>query len=222
MEQQLLEDERVKKRAEQTAKEAKIQKKLDELAAIDKARDDLLKKFEEATEWSDEYWKELIAVVKQITSAKSVYIGINEDLGEGNSGISYEYAPDQPWMTEKRLESGKGVTHGVFEFQPADEKVVSAYLHKAPMEELVAWDYLPVYIPCVTDCPDMVYFDMTRLGSFLAYPIVYSSYYSDAALNAAKDYETQKAEQERLAQEKAEAEAEAEGEVGEVEEKKEP
>jgi len=204
-EQQLLEEERAKKRAEQKAKEAKIQKKLDELAAIDKARDDLLAKFDEATEWSDEYWKELISVVKRIAGAKSVYVGINEDLGEGNAGISYEYAPDQPWMTEKRLESSKGVTHGVFEFQPSDEKVTAAYLHKAPMEELVEWSYLPVYVECVTDCPEMVYFDMTRLGSFLACPIVYQSYYSDAALKAAQDYETQKAEQERLAKERAEA-----------------
>merc|ERR1719316_1951974 len=143
MEQQLLEEERAKKRAEQKAKEAKIQKKLEELAAIGKARDDLVAKLEASTEWSDDYWKEMIAVVKQITSAKSVYIGINEDLGEGNAGISYEYAPDQPWMTEKRLEAGKGVTHGVFEFQPSDEKIASAYLHKAPMEELVEWAYLP-------------------------------------------------------------------------------
>jgi len=45
--------------------------------------------------------------------------------------------------------------------------------------------YLPVYVECVTDCPEIVYFDMTRLGSFLASPIVYSSYYSDAALKAA-------------------------------------
>jgi hypothetical protein len=218
MEQQLLEEERAKKRAEQKAKEAKQQKILDELAAIDKARDDLLAKFDEATEWSDEYWKELIAVVKRMTSAKSVYIGINEDLGEGNAGISFEYAPDQPWMTEKRLEQGKGVTHGVFEFQPPDDKVASAYLHKAPMEELVEWSYLPVYVECVTDCPEMVYFDMTRLGSFLACPIVYQSYYSDPALKSAQDYETQKAEQERKEKERAEAE-EAGEEVGEEEAK---
>jgi len=221
MEQQLLEDERVKKRAEQTAKEAKIQKKLDELAAIDKARDDLLKKFEEATEWSDEYWKELIAVVQRITGAKSVYVGIHEDLGEGNVGISYEYAPDQPWMTDKRLESGKGVTHGVFEFQPSDEKVASGYLHKLPMEQLVEWAYLPCYIECVTDCPEMVYFDMTRLGSYLACPIVYQSYYSDPALKAALDYETQKGERAKAEKEKAEAEEAAEGE-GEVKEAEAP
>eukprot|EP00746_Dinoflagellata_sp_MGD_P161046 gnl/MRDRNA2_/MRDRNA2_88065_c0_seq1.p1 gnl/MRDRNA2_/MRDRNA2_88065_c0~~gnl/MRDRNA2_/MRDRNA2_88065_c0_seq1.p1 ORF type:complete len:586 (+),score=206.44 gnl/MRDRNA2_/MRDRNA2_88065_c0_seq1:83-1840(+) len=219
-EQQLLEEERAKKRAEQKAKEAKIQKKLDELAAIDKARDDLLAKFEEATEWSDEYWKELIAVVKRITGAKSVYVGINEDLGEGNAGISYEYASDEPWMTEKRLEAGKGVTHGVFEFQPSDDKVASAYLHKAPMEELVEWSYLPVYVECVTDCPDMVYFDMTRLGSFLACPIVYQSYYSDPALKSAQDYETQKAEQEKKEKERLERLEEAgEEEVTEEEAK---
>jgi len=217
MEQKLLEEERTKKRAEKEFKEAKLQKRLDELAAIDKAREDLLAKFETATEWSDEYWKELIAVVQRITGAKSVYIGISEELGEGNAGISYEYAPDQPWMTDKRLEAGKGVTHGVFEFQPSDEKVQSGYLHKAPMEELVEWSYLPVYVPCVTDCPEMVYFEMTRLGSFMACPIVYNSYYADNALKAAQEYETLKAEQERKEKERAEAEENGE-EVPEPEE----
>jgi hypothetical protein len=161
-----------------------------------------------------------------------VYIGIFEDIGEGNAGISYEYAPDQPWLIEKRLAQGKGVTGGVFEFQASDEKAQQLYLYKAPKEEGAAAateegvvperPYLPVYIECVTDCPDMVYFDMTRLGSFLACPIVYSSYYSDAALKEAQEYETKKAEQEREAREKAEAEENGEGEVGEVDESAKP
>jgi hypothetical protein len=228
MEQQILEEERAKKRAEQKAKEAKLQKRLDELAAIDKSRDDLLAKFEEVSVWSDEYWKELIAVVKNITGAKSVYVGIFEDIGEGNAGISYEYAPDQPWMTEKRLMQGKGVTNGVFTFQASDDQAQQLNLYKPKTQgnaeegQAIERPYLPVYIECVTDCPEVVYFDMTRLGSFLASPIVYSSYYSDAALKAAMDYETQKAEQERLAQEAAEAAEAAEGEVGETEEAPKP
>ena len=104
-------------------------------------------------------------------------------------------------MTDKRLEAGKGVTHGVFEFQPSDEKVQSGYLHKAPMEELVEWSYLPVYVPCVTDCPEMVYFEMTRLGSFMACPIVYNSYYADNALKVALECETLTSEQQRKEQE---------------------
>jgi len=161
-------------------------------------------------------------VVQRITGAKSVYIGINEELGEGAAGISYEYAPDQPWMTEKRLEQGKGVTHGVFEFQPSDDIVATKYLHKAPMDELVDWSYLPVYIECVTDCPDMVYFEMTRLGSFLACPIVYRSYYKDEALNAAMEYEKAKAEQERKEKERAEAEENGEEPPAETAEAAEP
>jgi len=133
-------------------------------------------------------------------------------------------------MIDKRLEQGKGVTHGVFEFQPSDEKAQQCYLYKPSKPEdepptegsVPARSYFPVYIDCVTDCPEVVYFDMTRLGSFLACPIVYSSYYSDVALKAAIDYETQKAEQERIAREKAEAEENGEGEVGETEENPEP
>eukprot|EP00746_Dinoflagellata_sp_MGD_P125377 gnl/MRDRNA2_/MRDRNA2_60134_c0_seq1.p1 gnl/MRDRNA2_/MRDRNA2_60134_c0~~gnl/MRDRNA2_/MRDRNA2_60134_c0_seq1.p1 ORF type:complete len:628 (+),score=229.97 gnl/MRDRNA2_/MRDRNA2_60134_c0_seq1:88-1884(+) len=233
MEQKLLEEERAKKRAEQKAKEAKLQKKLDELAAIDKSRDDLVAKFEAMDVWSDEYWKELIAVVKAITGAKSVYVGIYEDIGEGNAGISYEYAPDQPWMLEKRLDQGKGVTHGVFTFQPSDDQVQTQYLYKPKTDgdpgsaeegAVSAKPYLPVYVACVTDCPEVVYFDMTRLGSFLACPIVYSSYYSDGALKAAVEYETLKAEQEAEAQRRAEAaeNAEGEGEVAETEEPAKP
>jgi len=227
MEQRILEEERAKKRTEQKIKEAKLQKKLDELAAIDKARDDLLAKFEEATEWSDEYWKELIAVVQRITGAKSVYVGIHEDLGEGNVGISYEYAPDQPWMTEKRLAQGKGVTYGVFESQPSDDKVQQMNLFKSPpaVEAAPEYPYLPVYIECVTDCPEMMYFDMTRLGSYLACPIVYSSYYSDAALKAAVEFETLKAQQEeelRALEAAKEAAENGEGEIGETEEAKPP
>jgi hypothetical protein len=229
MEQRLLEEERATKRAEQKAKEAKIQKKLDELAAIDKARDDLLAKLEAATEWSDSFWTELISVSQRITGAKGVYIGIYEDFGEGNSAICYEYAskePDQGWMTEKRLETGSGVTWGVFENNPGDDRAKELFLFKPPTPggEAAAEGatpdrspYYPVYIECVTDNPNMAYFDMTRLGSYVACPIVYASYYSPDALKDATDYETQKAEAERIAAEKAE-QAEAEGEVGEAEE----
>jgi hypothetical protein len=234
MEQQLLEEERAKKRAEQKAKEAKIQKKKDELAAIDKARDDLLARLEAATEWTDSFWTELLQVSQRITGAKGVYIGVHEDFGEGNSAICYEYAstePDQSWMTEKKLEQGKGVTWGVFEKEPTDDRAKELNLFKPPAPEGAPAEegappagppYCPVYIECVTDNPDMVYFDMTRLGSYMACPIVYSSYYSPEALKAATDYENEKAEQERIAAEKAEAAEAAGEEAGEEEVPAEP
>lgn len=226
MEQELLEEERAKKRTEQKITEAKIQKKLDELAAIDKARDDLLAKLEASNEWSDSFWTEMISVAQRITGAKAVYIGIHEDFGDGNSAICYEYAstePDHSWMTDKKrgeelLKQGEGVTWGVFENNPADDRAKELCLFKPPTPGAEAAaegapppanPYFPVYIECVTDNANMVYFDMTRLGSYLACPIVYASYYSPDALKAATDYETAKAEQERIAAEKAAAEEEA-------------
>lgn len=229
MEQELLEEERAKKRTEQKIKEAKIQKKLDELAAIDKARDDLLAKLEASIEWSDSFWTEMISVAQRITGAKAVYIGIHEDFGEGNSAICYEYAstePDQGWMTDKKLKQGEGVTWGVFENNPADDRAKELFLFKPPTPGAEAAaegapppanPYFPVYIECVTDNANMVYFDMTRLGSYLACPIVYASYYSPDALKVATEYETAKAEQERIAAEKAAAEEAGEAPEGEGE-----
>jgi len=168
----------------------------------------------------------LIQVSQQITGAKAVYIGIQESFGEGSSAICYEYTstePDQSWMKEKKLEAGKGITWGVFEANPDDGRAKELNLFKPPSPEGAEGEgapppefpYYPVYVDCVTDNPNVVYFDMTRLGAYLACPIVYASYYSPEALKAATDYETAKAEQERIAAEKAEAEAEGEGEAGE-------
>ncbi|CAJ1356431.1 unnamed protein product, partial [Effrenium voratum] len=64
--------------------------------------------------------------------------------------------------------------------------------------------YYPVSVECVTDVPNIHYFDMTRLGAFLAIPLVYQSYYTGDAYADAKTFEEEKkAEAKRRAEEAA-------------------
>jgi len=63
---------------------------------------------------------------------------------------------------------------------------------EAPPEEKPGMSYFPVAIPCVTDVKEVHYFDLTRLGSYLAVPLVYTSYYTAEALAGAKTYEEEK------------------------------
>jgi hypothetical protein len=57
-----------------------------------------------------------------------------------------------------------------------------------PLPEVVRLPQYPVSIDCVTDNPSVNYFNMTRLGAYLAVPLVYKSYYTEKALNEAKDF----------------------------------
>jgi hypothetical protein len=79
--------------------------------------------------------------------------------------------------------------------------------------------YLPVTVPCVTDVPLMHFYEMPRLGAYLVFPIVYSSYYSPAAVGEAKKFEEEKMEALRI---KMEAQKQKEEQIKEAEEKGEP
>lgn len=118
-----------------------------------------------------------------------------------------------------------GITWGVWDDKPPDEALAEKFLWKPPMPEPPPvdpaadppadppvvespWPNYPVYVECVTDVEAVHYFDMTRLGAYLAVPLVYPSYYTDSALKEAQVFETQvkeeKAEKERLDAEEAE------------------
>jgi len=72
--------------------------------------------------------------------------------------------------------------------------------------------YLPVSVECVTDVPEVHYFDMTRLGSYMAVPLVYSSYYQPDAYADAKQFEQEKKEALKAAEETGGEAAAAEAE----------
>lgn len=65
-----------------------------------------------------------------------------------------------------------------------------------PLPEVTRLPQYPVSIECVTDNPIVNYFNITRLGAYLAVPLVYKSYYTDTALQEAKTFlKTQKEEE---------------------------
>ena len=55
----------------------------------------------------------------------------------------------------------------------------------------------PVYLPYVTDVDNVHYFQMTRLGAFLAIPLVYPSYFNQTSLAEARAFEVEKREAEK-------------------------
>lgn len=75
---------------------------------------------------------------------------------------------------------------------------------------------MSVAVPCVTDVAMMHYFEMPRLGAYLATPLVYPTYYTQDAFGEAKKFEEEKAEDLRLKKEKAE---EREAQINEAKEK---
>lgn len=75
---------------------------------------------------------------------------------------------------------------------------------------------MPVSVPSVTDMPLVHYFEMPRLGAYLATPLVYPSYYSQEAFGAARAFEMEKADVLKQQKEKME---EREAAIKEAEEK---
>eukprot|EP00913_Durusdinium_trenchii_P003968 g3676.t1 len=178
------------------------------------------------TWYQDKFWQELVTVAQSTAGASAVYLGVLEQGEEGSEitgpHISYEYASKgSEWMTEKVLPEGKGVTWGALTENPAEEsfkdgRTDEMCLWKPPSVEPVvetedgaepekpSSPYYPVSVECVTDVASMHYFHMTRLGAYLAIPLVYQSYYNGDAYADAKTYEEEKkAEAIRRAEEEA-------------------
>eukprot|EP00929_Paragymnodinium_shiwhaense_P041359 TRINITY_DN21483_c0_g1_i1.p1 TRINITY_DN21483_c0_g1~~TRINITY_DN21483_c0_g1_i1.p1 ORF type:complete len:600 (-),score=237.76 TRINITY_DN21483_c0_g1_i1:162-1961(-) len=185
----------------------------------------------------DGHWQELVDVVKKTCGVQAVYLASLEEEGlEGapeGPALQYDCASGgSEWMTETILPTGTGVTWGVLEDSPTDEAFVEPEAKKyywRPAEELLPapepaegeepverprLKNYPVHVPCVTDVDNIHYFDMTRLGAYLAVPLVYNSYYTaDAMEDAIKFNEEKKAEATaRKEAEEAKETAEAAGE----------
>lgn len=229
-----LEEDRAKTRAKLEEKEALSKKALEEAARKAGLYDSLKTMFESAdTEFTDELWSKLIEVTKTMTGASAAYLGMVDEEGlEGQPGplLVYDRATaGSEFMKEKTLAQGSGVTWGAVTENPSEEVL---HLYKPPVPEAPPADpesdepppeapglpYYPVYVECVTDVPEVNYFDLTRLGSYLAVPLVYTSYYTPEALAGAKAFEQEKIaeaaarEEKRKAAEEAKAAAEAAGE----------
>ena len=215
---------RAQTREKLAEKEAERQKKLAETQKLETMYSTLFEKFNnEETVFEDKFWQELVDVAQATAGAAAVYIGVQEPGEEGSEitgpHISYEYATKgSEWMKEKVLPEGKGVTWGALTENPAEENFKEMCLWKPPsvepvveveegaepVEQKPSSPFYPVSVECVTDVDKMHYFDMTRLGAFLAIPVVYQSYYNGDAYADAKTFEEEKkAEAIRRAEEEA-------------------
>ncbi|CAK9064717.1 unnamed protein product [Durusdinium trenchii] len=213
---------RAQTREKLAAKEAERQTKQAEVQKLEALYTGLFEKFNsEETVFEDKFWQELVTVAQSTAGASAVYLGVLEQGEEGSEitgpHISYEYASKgSEWMTEKVLPEGKGVTWGALTENPAEESFKEMCLWKPPSVEPVvetedgaepekpSSPYYPVSVECVTDVASMHYFHMTRLGAYLAIPLVYQSYYNGDAYADAKTYEEEKkAEAIRRAEEEA-------------------
>jgi len=202
-------EERSKAKARREKTEAKEAARTQEAKAKEEFYQELLAKFNSAeTTFNEAFWNELLSVASTLAGAKAVYLGFLDEEGlEGAEGplIRYPHAlAGSETMQEQVLAQGQGVTWGALTENPTEEV---PHLWRPPMPEpaepnpddpdaavpeVALPPYLPVSISCVTDVPEVRYFDMTRLGSFLAVPLVFSSYYTPEALTAAKAYEEEK------------------------------
>ena len=200
-----------RQKAEKTLAEdrAKTQAKLEEREAAAKAAlaeaakkaglyDDLIKAYTSSdADFTDELWSKLIDVAKTTTGATAAYLGFVDEEGlDGQPGplITYDRASaGSEFLKDKTLAQGTGVTWGAVTENPTEEVL---HLWKPPLPpappvdpdseeappEPAGLPYYPVYVECVTDIPEVHYYDLTRLGSYLAVPLVYTSYYTADAL----------------------------------------
>lgn len=212
--------------SEQLARKEELkQQKAQSAQQLEDLYDSLLNKFSNPdTRFENNHWQELMEVSKAATGATAAYIGVLEQGEEGiepaGPYISYEYASKgSEWMTDEILPQGKGMTWGALTENPPEENFKEMCLWKPPSVEPLPTEpedgdepppekpgtpYYPVSIGCVTDVQGVHYFDMTRLGGFLAIPLVYPSYYTSDAYSDAKSFEDAKKEEaKRRAEEEA-------------------
>jgi len=184
------------KKQEELKKEAERLKAIeDEKAAKLKTRDDLIEDLGSTTQWKESYYDELVKIAKENANARQVYLGwVDEEVaeGEGEGGgpcIRYSNVAGSDeelneLLSTSTLQSGKGVTMGVFEEkQPPDAGEGATEVPEGFRKFDAVW------VPEVTDNANIHYFDLTRLGSYMAVPVIYNTYYHEEALTAAVDHE---------------------------------
>lgn len=197
-EQERLAAARAKRQEELKAEAAEKQRIEDEAAAKVKRREDLIQSLNEATQWSETCFDELVAVAQESANARQVYLGwVDEDADEGEGGgavvrysnVTGPDAAQNELMLKSTLPGGGGVTMGVFEEkQPPDAGEGATEVPEGFRKFDAVW------VPEVTDHAQVHYFDLTRLGSYLAVPLIYNTYYHEDALVAALDHEKNTAE----------------------------
>jgi len=239
-EKQMLEDRAVTQKKE-AEKATRREKNAADKKAIDDSYKALLEKFKNTeTMFQDSYWKELVDVTKQYMGAQSVYLGLLDEEGlEDVEAPLVRYTHENifagsPTLLDKILPKMKdaetsNLTYGALTESVPEEELKQKYLWKpAPPPQPPVPEgeepppppegpkYLPVSVPCVTDVPTMHFFEMPRLGAYLACPLVYPTYYTQDAFAEAKKFEEEKAADLKAAEERA---AERQAQIDEAREK---
>lgn len=227
-EKRLLEEKRSQRQVELKEKEAR-QKELGKVReqGTSPLQDHLAKLSAPEGSFPEHGWRELLQVAQSHAGAQAAYLGLLEEEGiEGQEGkcLCYTHCSSgQEWMLEKVLPENVGVSWGALAEpteetpylwrppKPAAEEAEEAEDPDAepPAEEEGPTPFLPVAVECVTDAPEVHYFDMTRLGAYVAVPLLYTSYYTPEALADATQFEEERKAAEKAAEEAAAAAAEA-------------
>jgi hypothetical protein len=189
------------------------QAKDDAVAAFQKELSELYQQpFPEGTagqplEPFDKHWARLLQCAETLTGAKGCYLA-KVNPGE-NETISYtmaqpsELGPGHDYLLDETLAKEKGVTWQAFEPKGGDAEAAEG-------AEETEKAYVPLVIPDVIDVDDKLHFyDLTRLGSLVVLPMVFSDLVTEPALAEAKKFLVEKAKKEQEEEEKRKAALEA-------------
>eukprot|EP00930_Biecheleria_cincta_P035722 TRINITY_DN24553_c0_g1_i1.p1 TRINITY_DN24553_c0_g1~~TRINITY_DN24553_c0_g1_i1.p1 ORF type:complete len:588 (+),score=158.78 TRINITY_DN24553_c0_g1_i1:76-1839(+) len=240
-EEAALAEERALTRAKIEEQEETRKQKLAEVQHLESLYIDLLDKFSDPeTRFEDKHWQDLIHVSQATCEATATYLAVLEPGEEGGFPgpyLSYEYASEKAKdMIERTLPQGVGTTWGALTENPAEESFKELCLWKPPSVEPVPEEpvegeepppakpgnpYYPVLVNCVTDEKAVHYFEITRLGAYLAIPLVFPSYCTLDAYADAKVFQDQR-RAEALKRAEVEAARAAAAEAGELPEGGEP
>jgi hypothetical protein len=240
-EEKQTEEDRAITQKKEGEKAARREQKAADLKTVDDSFKALLDKFrDEEQVFQESYWDEVIKVAKQYMGAQSVYLGLLDEEGlEDEEPPLIRYTNENifagsPSLLDKVLPKMRdaetsNLTYGAVTESIPEEEMAAKYLWKPPpppQDPVPEGEepppppegpkYLPVAIPCVTDVPIVHFFEMPRLGAYMATPLVYPTYYTQEAYAEAKAFEEQKADDIRLKKEKEE---EREAQIKEAQEK---
>jgi len=240
-EEQQTEKDRALTQKNEAEKAARREQKAAGKQGVDAAYQSLLDQFSDTSKpFEEKYWSELVEVAKQYMGAQSVYLGLLDEEGlEDVEAPIIRYTHESlfagsPSLLDKVLPKMKdadtsNLTYGALTESVPEEELAQRCLWKpAPPPQPPVPEgeepppapegpkYLPVSVPCVTDQALVHYFEMPRLGAYLATPLVYPSYYTQEAFGEAQKFESEKADSAKAQKAKME---EQEAAIREAEEK---
>jgi len=214
-EQKELQEARAATKQQRDEREAKQKASQEKRARKEASYEECLKKFgDPKTKFEESFWSQLVQVASSYADVKAVYLGLVDEEGlvdKAGPLITYQEAtaPAQ-MMLDQELVEGTGVTWGAvtetppedllpYRWEPPKAAAPAAAEGDEPPEESKP-AFQCISIPCVSDTLEprgedappqraVHFFDMTRLGAFLAVPLVYTTFYQEEARTQAKEHQ---------------------------------